>query len=391
MKRRIATGIDMGTYYTKIVVVEEMEDKGNRSLKVIGTGSAPTQGIHRGYVINKKEVIESLKVAKHAAESTSGITISNAFLAMGSVSTKEIKVTGEVIISRADQEITENDINITLSKAYEAAGNTLSNYKVLHEIPVEYRVDSMRVYNRPLGMKGTRLEITYILVTCLQSHVDSIIQVAEGADIEVTDYTASAIAESNVVLTRDQKMKGCVLTDIGAETVSLVVYDEGIPISVAVLEGGSSAITDDLALAFKISIEDAERIKRGRLGGAMYSGKKMDTIIARGTATLFSMIAKHLKSVRLRGLLPAGAIITGGGAGNTAIVETAKRVLSLPARVTDVYITGDASNAKFRDSTWAVAYGTAFWGLTGETDIISKNIFIKLRSSTKHFFHNFLP
>ncbi|HEC93861.1 MAG TPA: cell division protein FtsA [Candidatus Kaiserbacteria bacterium] len=391
MKRRIATGIDIGTYYVKIVVVEEVKEKGSRSLRVIGTGSAPTQGMHRGYIVNKKEVAESLRVAKHAAESISGITISSAFLSIGSVSMKEVRVTGEAIISRADQEITENDMNIALGKAYEATGDTLSNYKILHEIPIEYHVDSMRVYNRPIGMKGTRLEITYLFVTCLQSHVDALIQVAESADIEITDYTASAIAQSNVVLTRDQKMKGCVLTDIGAETVSLVVYDEGIPISVAVLEGGSSAITDDLALAFKISIEDAERIKRGRLGGAMYSGKKMDAIITRRTNALFSLVAKHLKSIRLRGLLPAGAIITGGGASNTGIVETAKRILSLPARVTDVYIMGDTSNAKFRDSTWAVAYGTAFWGLTGDTETSGRNVFAKIRTSAQRFFHNFLP
>ncbi len=391
MKRRVATGIDIGTYYIKIVVIEETKEKDSRSLRVIGTGSAPTQGMHRGYVINKNEVVESLKTAKRVAESIAGITLPNAFLAVGSTSTKEVRATGEAIISRADQEITENDIAITLSKAYEAAGETLSNYKILHEIPLEYRVDTMRVYNSPLSMKGTRLEITYLFVACLRSQVDALIQVAESADIEVIDYTASAIAESNVVLSRDQKMKGCVLTDIGAETVSLVVYDEGIPISVAVLEGGSSAITDDLALAFKISIEDAERIKRGRLNGAMYSGKKMDTVITRRTSTLFGMIAKHLKSVRLRGLLPAGAIITGGGAGTIGIVETAKRALSLPVKITDVYITGDTSHAKFRDSTWAVAYGTAFWGLTGDTQTIGRNDFAKLRASVRKFFHNFLP
>lgn len=391
MKKRVAIGIDIGTYYIKIVVIEEVEEKGNRNLHVIGTGSAPTQGMHRGYVINKNEVVESLKMAKRAAESIAGLTISNAFLAIGSISMKEIHVTGEAIISRADQEITENDISITLEKAYEAAGETVSNYKILHEIPLEYRVDTLRVYNRPIGMKGTRLEITYLFVACLRSQVEALIQVSENADIEVIDYIASAVAESNVVLSRDQKMKGCVLTDIGADTVSLVIYDEGIPISVAVLEGGSSTITDDIALAFKISIEDAERIKRGRLSGTMYSGKKMNAIITRRTSALFSMISKHIKSVRLRGLLPAGAIITGGGAGTIGIVEVAKRILCLPAKTTDVYITGDTSHAKFRDSTWAVAYGTAFWGLTGDTQTNGRNDFTKLHTSIRKFFHNFLP
>ncbi len=391
MKRRFATGIDIGTYYIKIVVIEEVIKKDGRSLRVIGTGSAPAQGIHKGYVINKKEAVKSLKIAKQAAELMSGIAIKRAFLSIGSISMKEINVTGEAIISRADQEITENDIDISLKKAYEAVSETLFNYKVLHEIPIEYRVDSIRMYEQPIGIKGTRLEVEYLLVTCLASQVETLIQVAEESDIDIIDYIASPLAESNVVLTQDQKMKGCILTDIGAETISLAIYNEGVPISVAILKGGSSSITDDLALAFKISIEDAERIKHGRLSGIMYSRKKIDSVISNRMNILFQMIAKHIKSTHLSGLLPAGAIITGGGASTVAIIDTAKKALSLPVHVTDVYIAGDTSNAKFRDSTWAVAYGTAFWGLTGNTETNGNNGFIKLGVTIRKFFHNFLP
>ncbi len=390
MKRRFATGIDIGTYYIKIVVIEEVITKDGRSLRVIGTGSAPAQGIHKGYVINKKEAVKSLKIAKQAAELMSGIVIKRAFLSIGSISIKEINATGEAIISRADQEITESDIDISLKKAYEAASETLFNYKVLHEIPVEYRVDGVRMYEQPIGIKGTRLEVEYLLVTCLASQVETLIQVSEESDIDVIDYIASPLAESNVVLTQDQKMKGCILTDIGAETISLAIYNEGVPISVAILKGGSSSITDDIALAFKISLEDAERIKHGRLNGIMYSRKKIDSVISNRMNILFQMIAKHIKSTQPSGLLPAGAIITGGGASTVAIIDTAKKALSLPAHVTDVYIAGDTSNAKFRDSTWAVAYGTAFWGLTGNTEA-NGNGFAKFGVTIQKFFHNFLP
>lgn len=391
MKRRFATGIDIGTYYIKIVVIEEVVKKDGHSLRVIGTGSAPAQGIHKGYVINKKEAVKSLKIAKQAAELMSGITIKRAFLSIGSISMKEINATGEAIISRADQEITENDIDISLKKAYEAASETLFNYKVLHEIPIEYRVDGIRMYEQPIGIKGTRLEVEYLLVTCLNSQVETLIQVAEESDIDIIDYIASPLAESNVVLTQDQKMKGCILTDVGAETISLAIYNEGVPISVAILKGGSSSITDDLALAFKISLEDAERIKHGRLSGVMYSRKKIDSVISNRMNILFQMIAKHIKSTQPSGLLPAGAIITGGGASTVAIIDTAKKALSLPVHVTDVYIVGDTSNAKFRDSTWAVAYGTAFWGLTGNTETNGDNGFTKLGVTIQKFFHNFLP
>ena len=58
--------------------------------------------------------------------------------------------------------------------------------------------------------------------------------IRDNADIEIIDQMASPLAGSYVLLEGDQKMKGCVLANIGAETVSIVVYDEGIPMSVKV-------------------------------------------------------------------------------------------------------------------------------------------------------------
>jgi cell division ATPase FtsA len=89
-------------------------------------------------------------------------------------------------------------------------------------------------------MKGVRLEVDHLYVTCLSQHADALVEAVEDADIEVIDQMASPLAGSYVLLTNDQQMKGCVLANIGAETVSIVVYDEGIPISVKVFPMGSA-------------------------------------------------------------------------------------------------------------------------------------------------------
>ena len=51
--------------------------------------------------------------------------------------------------------------------------------------------------------------------------------------------------------------------DVAISTI--VVYDENIPISVKVFPMGSSHITDDIALGFRISLEEAERVKPHRI------------------------------------------------------------------------------------------------------------------------------
>ncbi len=385
-KRRIATGIDIGTYQVKLVVVEEVVDPRTkvRGRRIIGTGLAESKGLRQGYIVNTEEVAASIKEAKAQAESLARIPIRTGFLAVGGISLDEARAAGEAIISRADQEITALDLDKAAKAAREAAAPGFVNRHVLHSIPLEYRIDGSKVLGDPLGMKGVRLEVDYLFVTCLSQHSDMLAAAVEDADIEIIDHMASPLAGSYVLLSGEQKMKGCVLANIGAETVSVVVYDEGIPVSVKVFPVGSSHITDDIALGFRISLEEAERVKLGKLGGAMYSRKKVDDVIAARLTTLFTLIDKHLKSLGRRGPLPAGIIISGGGAGIGSVSDIAKSSLKLPARLAEFRIGPDA---KIRDATWAVAYGLALWGLTGDTAAPKRS----LGTSFTKFFGQFLP
>lgn len=386
MARRIATGIDIGTYQVKLVVVEELADKksGGRQLRIIGTGLAESKGLRHGYIVNKDEVTASILEAKRQAESVAGVPIRAGFLAVGGISLDEARSTGEAIISRADQEITALDLEKASKAAREAAAPGFINRQVLHSIPLEYRIDGNKVLGDPLGMKGVRLESDYLFITSLAQHADALAEAVEDADIEVIDQMASPLAGSYVLLTNDQKMKGCVLANFGAETVSIVVYDEGIPISVKVFPMGSSHITDDIALGFRISLEEAERVKLGKLSGAMYSRKKIDDLISGRLNSMFALIDKHLKSLGRRGPLPAGIIISGGGAGIGTISDVARGQLKLPARLAEFRLSADT---KIRDATWAVSYGLAIWGLTGDTALPKRS----LSASFSKFFSQFLP
>ena len=386
MPRRIATGIDIGTHQIKVVVLEEIVDKRThaRQLRILGTGAAESKGLRHGYVVDSDEVSASILKAKKQAESVARIPIRAGFLAIGGISLDEARATGSTIISRADQEITTLDIEKAGSAAREIAAPGFLNRHVLHSIPLEYRIDGTKVLGDPLGMKGIRLEVDYLFITCLAQHEEALVKSVEDVDVEIIDQMASPLAGSYVLLEGDQKMKGCVLANIGAETVSIVVYDEGIPVSVKVFPTGSSDITDDIALTFRISLEEAERVKLGRLSGAMYPRKKIDDAIGNRLTTLFGLIDKHLKSLGRRGPLPAGIILSGGGASISSAIDAAKVSLKLPAHLAEIRTFADV---KFRDATWAVACGLALWGLTGDTNVPKKSFDV----SFGKFFRQFLP
>jgi cell division protein FtsA len=101
---------------------------------------------------------------------------------------------------------------------------------------------------------------------------------------------ASPIAASLITLTKAQKIAGCVLANIGAETVSIAVFENNMPVSLEIFPIGSTDITNDIALGLKVPLEEAEQIKIGAITGSSYPRKKLEEIIFARLSDIFELI-----------------------------------------------------------------------------------------------------
>jgi cell division protein FtsA len=370
MSRNIAVGIDIGTYQIKVVVVESARENDKSVYKIIGTGFAESKGLRHGYIINAADTIKQLGVALSEAERTSGERIKRAFLSIGGIGVGSVVSHGSLIIPRADSEITEIDVKNVLAIAESEIPTNISvNKKVVHTIPISYKIDGRPVLGRPVGMKGIKFEVKALFVTCLEHHLNDLIETVEQAGIEVINIMASPLAGSLVVLNKTQKIAGCVLANIGSETVSMVVFENNMPISLEVFPIGGTDITNDIALGLKIPIEEAESIKISSLRDSEYPRKKLDEIILARLSDIFDLIESHLKKIGRSGLLPAGIILTGGTSGVSTIEDLARATLKLPSRVASMNFVTSMKNCQVRDSSWSVAYGLGVWGLSSEEEI----------------------
>jgi len=365
MARNIITGIDIGTYQVKIIIAEYGKGKDNHFPRIIGTGFSESKGLRHGYIINSGDVVKSIRSAIEQAEKSAQSRVKHAYLSVGGVGLEEVKSKGEVIITRADGEITDLDVKKALEDSEEKVGAKISNRKIIHVIPLKFKIDGETVLGRPVGMHGSRLEIETLFITSLEQHLNDLIQSVEDAGIEVDDVMASPIAASLITLTKTQKMAGCVLANIGSETVSSVVFEDNIPVSLKVFPIGSTDITNDIALGLKVSLEEAEQIKKGAITSTEYPKKKLDEIIIARLSDIFELIENHLKKIGKNGLLPAGIIMTGGGSGITTIEDLARAALKLPSKLATPRF---GENTKIKDASWAVAYGLCIWGLTADED-----------------------
>lgn len=388
MSTRITTGIDVGTYEVRVVVSEYQE--GNSMPTIIGTGKAESKGLRHGYTINTSDVIRSVNLAVKQAEKSSGTRIKKAYVSIGGVGLSGINSQGSTMTSRADQEITDTDMEMAISSAEESIPKPLiQNRKIIYSIPIQWKVDGRPVLGRVLGTKGVKLETKALFISCIEPHLDDLVLAIEEAGIKVIDVVASPIAASFVTLSKSQKIAGCVLANIGAETVSIVVFENNIPISLEVFPIGGSDITNDIALGLKISLEEAEVIKLGGVTATSYSKKKLEEIISARLGDIFDLIEVHLKKIGKSGLLPAGIIITGGSSSLGLIEDLARSYLRLPSRIASLNI----GNGKFQiqDSSWSVAYGLCIMGsLSDEEEIIGfpkkgKDLLKNILSNLKQF------
>ena len=354
IKNNFNVGIDIGTHTIKVVVTGF--NKETNSPCLLATGTSDTAGMRLGYITNTDLVAESLKKAVKQAEATLGSKIKKATVSIGGISLGGVFSTGSVIISRADQEITEFDVSKVLATSEENL--EIINKKIIHIIPVAYKLDGKDIHGRPLGMHGIKLEVKTLFITCLKQNIDDLITVLGLANIEVVDVIATPVALSTILLNTRQKTAGCALVDIGAESVSISVFENNLLVSLQVFSIGSMDITKDIALGFKIGLEEAESVKLGSVIGGDFPKKKVDEIIEARLGDIFELVENHLKRIKRSELLPAGVVITGGGANIVRIEEVAKKQLNLPAKVgpTDTTIN---NKFKIKDSTWYGAFGLA--------------------------------
>jgi cell division protein FtsA len=383
---QLFTGIDIGTNYVRVVVSEAFEDT-KQFPTIVGVGSASSKGLRHGYIINQFDVVTSLQDALATASKSAQTTIKSARVAVSGISLDEVRIQASTTLTRTGGEVTEDDIERVLHACERAATSHLTNRQILHTIPVAYHLDGSRITGRPIGMRGTKLTVEALIISCLEQHYKDLVNAVHDAGVEVEEIVAAPLAASIVNLNKKHKHTGVVLANIGAETLSIAVFDEDIPLSVKVFPMGSADITNDIALSLKISLSEAEQLKRGAVTRTSVAPRKIDDVVASRLRDMFGLIDSHLRQLGLSKLLPAGVIITGGGGSIATAEDVARASLKLPATLATLPpITKGAGI----DNTWSVAYGLCAWGFESESiaprrTSAMKGIWEQIRSLFKAF------
>jgi len=390
MAQKIYTGIDIGTHQVKVVIAASPETF-ESPMQILATASAASKGMRQGYIVDTKEVARAVRSAVDRASHAARIQVKSARVGLGGISLEEVRAQAEISLTSSGGVVTPKDIERVIDESEKRAVSRLTNRSIIHVIPLEFRIDGNPISGRPTGMQGSRLGVDTMLLAMLAQHHDDMIEAVEAAGVEVEGVMASPLAASLVTLTKAQKTAGVILANIGAETLSIVVFDDDKPISLKVFPVGSNEITNALALSFQLPLPEAEQLKRGAVIGSTIPQKRLAQVVNSRLRDMFGMINAHLKSIGRERLLPAGIVLTGGGASLAAAVDVGKAVLKLPSQVGLPLMMPRVSAL---DATWAVAFGLCRWGYAEDMlgnsrplgDVVSRML-----DSVKQIFRSLLP
>ncbi|MCK5080630.1 MAG: cell division protein FtsA [Candidatus Moranbacteria bacterium] len=349
IKQKYITVLDIGSSFVRVVVAEIISGEKPR---VIGVGKTESFGMRKGVIIDLEDVVKSIKSSVEKAERMSGVQVEDVYVAVGGSHLKCISTKGVIGVSKADGEVTEDDVERVLDSSQ--AINIAHNYEILHVIPQNFSLDDQKGIREPVGMIGVRLEMRGVVIAGFIPYLRNIAKCINRANFSLNGFVAAPLAAAKAILNKRQKELGVVSVDIGGETTSLAIFEERELVYLAVLPVGANHITNDVAIGMRTAIDVAEKAKlkygsaipdeidkKEKINLASLSSEEegvisrhhVAEIIEARVEEIFQLVEKELKKINRSALLPAGVVLTGGGSCLYGMVDLAKENLKLPAQI----------------------------------------------------------
>jgi len=403
-KPHIITGLDIGSGSIKMLSVSKKP--GEDDFEILGFSQALSLGIRKGVVVDVLKAGKIISSLSEKISQESGFPIEKVYASIGGGHIFCTSSRGLVSVSRADQKISEEDIERVL-RAAEAI--SLSNNKeIIEVIPKEFIVDGGSGVKEALGMDGVRLEAETLVLCGFSPYLKNSSSAVLNSGLGVNDLVLSSLACSRAVLSPRERELGVCLLDIGAGTTDMAVFEEGSLIHAAVFPVGSGHITNDIAICLKTDIDAAEKIKlefgnclfsgKGKEkkikidteneGSLMFSKKELNNIVEARVSEIFDLANKELKKISKQGMLPSGIVLTGGGSKMPGIKELARKHFKLPCRIG----TSKISFSFQEDPSLSVLCGLILEGIDLEKEYSSGPGFLKgIKEKSRKLFKIFVP
>jgi cell division protein FtsA len=221
-------------------------------------------------------------------------------------------------------------------------------------MPQGYTVDSQKGVENPIGMEGTHLIANVQIIYGMMTAINNVVKCINRSGLGCPEVVLGIYAASEVVITKEEKDLGCVLIDIGGQTVNLAIFYDGYLRYIKQLPIGGDFITRDIARVERILPSEAKRIKEthgsaeakmiiedqvitalgmDNIANIKISERKLAEIIEARMREILTFAKDEIRNTEHAGLISSGAILIGGGAILNGAKDLAEQVFGMPVHI----------------------------------------------------------
>lgn len=254
----IIVGLDIGV--SKVSCVIGQVNKFNE-IEVIGYGLSNNAGIKRGKIIDPERVAKSIKEAISSAEQISELSVNSAYVNIKGMNVRIEKVVVESDVEKPDDGLSIKDINNLFAKL-QISTHLEKNEQIIDILPYEYIVNGRSYKEEPIGAFCKTYSTEAEIVIAKGEYIAGVQKALKLVDITLDGLILETLATSNIVLMPEEKEMGVLLVDIGGGHTDVSVYKNSKIEFYNTIPVGGDHITNDIALTFDITTDEAEKLKR---------------------------------------------------------------------------------------------------------------------------------
>lgn len=378
----IKTGIDLGSKAIKVVVTAEHEDTGK--VEVLGATKELSQGIVHGQITSVTDATKSVKVALDKTEQALKLKINKVSICINTICTKNTLVKIRSTVAKASNEISELDLEKSKLEALKTIGMD-SPVELLHTQISSVFIDGKKVRGSMIGTIGHNLEIHYILTIIPKKSLENILAIFENLKLEVVEINHNPFVSGSTLLDKRDALFGVGILDIGSDNTSLIIYENGYPVSVRTYAIGGNTFNKDISVGLGVKMEEAEAIKRNLKPS---DPKKLFSIIDARIDDFVDLVKKDISRTHTDTQLANGLILSGGSANLYEMKEKLKNKLHIP--ITDSKeVLSRITHHVLKDPAWVNAYGASL--VDFKDDSLLQNFNKSIQNFFKKLFQKLAP
>lgn len=230
----------------------------NHKFYVLASHCINSKGVKKGLIVEPNLVIEAIRDGMAEINEMLGIEVKKVIVNVPDYHVSFQSVTGSTDILE-NNVVTAGDVNRVIK---DSIYNRLEDhYELVTMLPVQYAIDGEKGISKPIGKNGQKLEIQGIMISTPKKNIYSVLSVLEGAGLEVVDIVINGLSSYFEVHDDSLDKKDGAIINLGHETTTVSVYEDGQLIGNETLQIGGINVEKDLAYVFGISVFDGRVLK----------------------------------------------------------------------------------------------------------------------------------